>query len=441
VSLYLSEKRWLRFVALCVFYVSQGLPDGFVRTGIKTYLIREGASTAAVGGLIALISWPWAVKWIWGPVIDRFGNSSLGRRRPWIIAAQFMMIATMSAILLTPSIAVNLTLLGAAILLINAFSSMQDVAIDALAIDILPENERGLANGFMFGSADIGRFLGSAVVGGVLLAWGVRPAICLEVALLALIALFALAVRERRGDALLPARGSRRPTGAEGTPPASLWSLLDALRRAFGRRAALLAALLAVLSLSGTSAFLVFWPVYLQRQAGWSSGEYLRLEGAYGMICGMLGSLCGGVTASWLGAKRSTLASLAAIALLWLAYAATPAMWSSDAVITILFCLGAWLFNVFQVSMFALFMGVCRSTVAATQFSAYMALLNVSSSLGSVGAGMVAADSHLPSVFLALAGLYAAQFALVSLIRIADGADDANAAAPAIVGFDAAHGA
>jgi len=39
----------------------------------------------------------------------------------------------------------------------NAFAATQDVAIDALAVDVLRQDERGLANGFMFAGASIGR--------------------------------------------------------------------------------------------------------------------------------------------------------------------------------------------------------------------------------------------------------------------------------------------
>jgi hypothetical protein len=42
----------------------------------------------------------------------------------------------------------------------NSFGAMQDVAIDALAVNTLHEDERGLANGVMFAGAALGMALG-----------------------------------------------------------------------------------------------------------------------------------------------------------------------------------------------------------------------------------------------------------------------------------------
>jgi PAT family beta-lactamase induction signal transducer AmpG len=424
VNFYLAESRWLRFSALCVLYVSQGLPDGFVRTGLKTYLIREGASTPAIAAIIASVSWPWAVKWIWGPVIDRFSGSRMGRRRPWIIAAQVMMMLMLAGILLIPDLSHDTRLLAFAVLAINCFSSMQDVAIDALAIDTLHERERGIANALMFGSADVGRFLGGAVIGGVLLAYGLRQAIGLEIVILLVIAACPIFIRERRGDALLPWQ-LRTPTGydsaADVAATPSMVRLLLQLKAAFARRSALLAAVLAGCSLMTTSAHLVFWPVYVQRQLGWSSVDWLSLEGAYGVGCGLAGSLLGGVVATWIGAKRGVMLISCGLAACWFAYAMTAPWWHHAPLVAVLFCAGAALTNAFQVAMFALFMGICRGPVAATQFSAYMALLNVSGSMGAMLAGLMAPSTSLLALFASL-GVF--QLGLVILAALIGAARD-----------------
>lgn len=411
---YLSESRSLRLATLSVLYMSQGLPDGFVRTGLKTYLIREGVSTAALATIIASISWPWTVKWIWGPIIDRFRGSRMGRRRPWIIAAQLSMMLALAGILLIPELSREIRMLALAVLVINGCSSMQDVAIDALAIDVLEERERGMANAIMFGSADVGRFLGGAVVGGVLLAYGLRQAIGLEVVILLAIGFCPLFIRERPGDAFLPGRSRTRTSNGstEDSDATSILRLLAQLKSAFTRRPAILAAALAGLSLMATSAHLVFWPVYVQRELGWSSGEWLRLEGVYGVACGFVGSLLGGILTTWLGAKRSVTLATCTLAACWLAYALSGPAWHHASLVAILFCLGAVLTNAFQVAMFALFMGVCRGPVAATQFSAFMALLNVSGSIGAILAGLVSMSTSLVAVF-ALLGVFQLLLALI----------------------------
>jgi PAT family beta-lactamase induction signal transducer AmpG len=416
VNLNLASNRRLRLTTLCVLYMSQGMPDGFVRTGLKTYLIEHGASTQEIAHLIALVSWPWAIKWVWGPIIDRFSHSSFGRRRPWILGAQFLMGLTMASMLLLPNLSESIRLLGVMVLLINCFSSLQDVAIDALAIDILPARERGVANGLMFACTYVGSFLGGAVVGGLLLKYGIQAAVMLEVLILSGIAMFPLLLREKSTDRLLP--GRRPPeTPAVAHEQSSMSDTLRELRRAFSRSASLLGGVLAVCSLASTSAFLVFWPVYMQRKLGWSGEDYLLLEGGYSILFGLAGSVIGGVFASWFGAKRCTVMALGLLCLCWLTYFGTADAWDNSTLVTCLFFAVVGLAGFFQVSMFALFMGICSPAVAATQFSAYMALLNVSSSWGSLAAGRLDEESSYTHVFLALAGFQLVLIAVTLMIR------------------------
>jgi hypothetical protein len=54
----------------------------------------------------------------------------------------------------------------------NACAATQDVAIDAMAVNVLPEHERGVANGFMFAGASIGQAIGGS---GVLFLTAIMP--------------------------------------------------------------------------------------------------------------------------------------------------------------------------------------------------------------------------------------------------------------------------
>jgi PAT family beta-lactamase induction signal transducer AmpG len=416
VNLNLASNRWLRLGTLCVLYTSQGIPDGFVRAGLKTYLIEHGASTQNIAHLIALVSWPWAIKWMWGPIIDRYSHSSFGRRRPWIIGAHFLMGLTMASMMFVPDLAADFRVLGAMVLLINCFSSLQDVAIDALAIDVLPAKERGLANGMMFASTYVGSFVGGALIGGLLLKYGIREAVMLQMLVLAFIAAFPLLIREKGTDRWLPGRATagRR---AEVREHGSIKAMLHELGIAFCRPASFLAGVLAVCSLASSSGFLVFWPVYMQRKLGWSAEHYLMLESGYAILFGLTGSLLGGFYASWQGAKRSTITALCLLMCCWLTYYFTADSWSNDRLITALFLIVVTLVGFFQVSMFALFMGICSSAVAATQFSAYMALLNISSSWGAMAAGTLNEESSFARVFLVLASFQLALIAIALMIN------------------------
>ena len=112
----LRSSPFLRILTLCSLYVSQGLPQGFIHYALKNHLADQGFTTAAIGNVIAMISLPWAVKFLWGPVVDRFGIASMGKRRPWIIGAQAMTVVVLLILATVPGLDSNLRLLGLGIL-------------------------------------------------------------------------------------------------------------------------------------------------------------------------------------------------------------------------------------------------------------------------------------------------------------------------------------
>jgi len=373
------------------------MPDGFVRVGLKTYLIDQGVSTAAIGTTVALVSWPWALKWLWGPLVDRFQQSRMGRRRPWVLAAQAGIMLTLFSILCIPDLSANLRALSIAILLANVFASLQDVAVDAMAIDQLPPERRGAANGLMFGSSYAGSYVGSYVLGGLLLTSGIVAAVSLQVVVLFLIALFPLLFREKSADRFF-ALGTATDDKSD-EDPSSVRHLFGKLAKAFRVRSSWLAALFALSSLFCTNAYLIVWPVYMKEKLGWSSSEYLALEGGWSVWFGLTGSVVGGLIASLLGAKRSVMIALLMLSGTWILHGACSAYWEDETAVTCMFLLATLLAGFFQVSMFSMFMEIAWPPVAATQFTAYMAMLNLSNGIGASLAGFVESSFSMQDCF------------------------------------------
>jgi MFS transporter, PAT family, beta-lactamase induction signal transducer AmpG len=410
---YLAENRSLRLATLCVLYSAQGIPDGFVKTALKTYLIDRNVSVAEIGTIIAMVSWPWSFKWVWGPFIDRYGYFPMGRRRPWILFAQGCMALALFGMLLIPDLSANARLLAGMVLAVNIFASLQDVSVDALAIDLLPDRERGAANGFMFAASFGGSYIGGRLLGALLLTSGVAAAVGTQIAILLAIALFPFLFRERVGDLLLPRRGAAaRDASANIAKPSSLAQVFKMLLRAFS----LQSTVLAILSLVAVNAHLVYWPAHVQRQLGWTAGDWLGLEGGWGNLCGILGSVVGGLTATAFSAKRAVILSLAAMACCWFAYAALPGQWSNPAVVSGLFMAENAVAGALQVAMWSLFMSLCWPAVAATQYTAFMAMLNVSYGLGAKLAAWFDQNFGIVNSHTALGVLQASLIVVVLLI-------------------------
>jgi PAT family beta-lactamase induction signal transducer AmpG len=240
-----------------------------------------------------------------------------------------------------------------------------------------------------------------------------------QVSILLAIAAIPLFCRERPGDVLLPKLGRRNstPPAVAAVRPSSLRQLFGLLFKAFSLRSSLLAALLAILSLVTVNSHLIFWPAHVQRQLGWTDVEWLYLEGRLSVWFGLVGSLAGGFLASAIGAKRTVAISLVSLAACWFAYAFAESLWTDRTVINVLFLIESALAAFLQVSMFALFMGLCWSPIAATQFTTFMALLNVSNGLGAKLAGPIETSLGMGNAHVALGCL---QLALVAIVMAID---------------------
>lgn len=155
------ETRRGRLTAFSLLYLSEGIPFGFTAVALVTYLRQHGVGLTEIGLFTASLYAPWGLKWAWAPLVDLVRPARFGPRRFWIVTAQTLMTLTLLLVVaIDPGS--NLRLLTLLILVHNVFAAMQDIAIDALAVQVLPEHERGTANGFMFGSSYIGQAIGGS---------------------------------------------------------------------------------------------------------------------------------------------------------------------------------------------------------------------------------------------------------------------------------------
>ena len=160
----LLGSRWGRLMAFFFLYVTEGIPFGFTSLTMVILMKRAGVGDAEIGFFSGSLALPWSWKWIMGPLVDLVYSNRLGARRGWIIGTQGMMVLTLMMCMPFELASENLGLITAVILIHNTFAATQDVAIDALACQVLPEPERGLANGLMFAGQTLGISLGGACV-------------------------------------------------------------------------------------------------------------------------------------------------------------------------------------------------------------------------------------------------------------------------------------
>ncbi|HSE63624.1 MAG TPA: MFS transporter [Thermoanaerobaculia bacterium] len=377
-----------RLLAFFALYVCEGIPAGFTGTAVATQMRRQGLDPAVIGGFLSVLYIPWTFKWALGPFVDVLTVERWGRRRFWILLTQTLMAVTV-AVAMFVDLRTNLLLFTSVVFALNVFSAAQDVAIDALAVNTLRHEERGAANGLMFGGSFLGNAMGGA---GVLLLtpWiGFRSSFLLvAAAILAVTLLVALPLRETAAaGAIRAARGLRdvaRGIGEFAREAASAFS---------GSRAALAAVLLALLPM-GPYALSFSVQTNLSVELGLNDREVGTLSLLSASIAAGF-CVLGGWISDRYGRRRSLSMFIVGMAIPTILLAIVMARYgwwmpvdplhpdrpAAPPGLVALFWGITLLYAVFNGLMYgagtAIYMDVTDPRVAATQFTAYMALCNV----------------------------------------------------------------
>jgi len=384
----LLQTRTGRLTAFFLLYMTEGIPLGFTATAIATQMRRQGLSPSEIGAFVGALYLPWAWKWAIGPIVDSIYSDRLGRRRMWIVGAQLGMIATLLA-LLPIDFTTDLALYTSLIIAHNIFGATQDVAIDALAVNTLSESDRGVANGLMFAGAYLGQTVGGAGVLFLIPYIGLRGSFVAVAAAIGAVTLtVSVGLREKPGE----------PRTGDASPVARVWSdmrafLVGSVKAMFGSRVALAALVVALLP-AGAQALTLSLSSNLAVELGMSDSEIGTLS-LYGTVIAAVGCVAGGWVSDRFG-RRKTLAAFlvgTAVPTAWLAYEMQRHGWIAPvpldapdrpavpAALVTVFWIASLTHAVFTGLMYgirtALYMDVTTAAVAATQFTAYMAMLNV----------------------------------------------------------------
>lgn len=145
----LSEHTLLRYISFAILYVAQGIPEGMTIFGIPAWMAMNGKTPAEIGTYGAIIFIPFSFKILAAPLIERYTYLPMGRRRPWIIFGQLGLSASFMAMSMVHDPLNNMQLLTIVGFCVSLFITFQDIATDALVIDIVPLTQQSKANGFM----------------------------------------------------------------------------------------------------------------------------------------------------------------------------------------------------------------------------------------------------------------------------------------------------
>ncbi|MEZ0541632.1 MFS transporter [Fibrella arboris] len=416
-ALILTQSRRLRFITFFYLYVMQGVPAGFATTALANYLAAEGLRADRIGTFVAMQGLPWTFQFIWGPFIDRYQGSRLGRRRPWVIVAQGLAFLASLSMLFVDDPASQVTLLGLAFLVHGTFASIQDASVDAMAISTIPATERGRTNAFMRGGFLLGTGLGAAGLSYMLRHQGFHAAVLAQSSFLLLLTVFTLFIRERPTDALLPAQATRPADLPSVQQPVhtTRW-LFRELIRGLTDRASLRWFLPILLVYAAQSIFIRAYNIHLIQQLGWNDTALSGLSGSYGVLIVIVVIVTGGALADRFGARR-LLPYLIGFhfAYLLLINLLAP-VWPDPIVASA----GSIIWNMMDptlsVAALPIIMSLCRADVEGSQFTAYMALVNLADVVGAVVSGHAQRFTTAPVIGLCSAFIVACSFIWITYL-------------------------
>ena len=120
-----------------------GLPLPLIGATMSARLMDSGLSLTSIG-LFALAGTPYALKFLWSPLIDTikipFLNNLLGKRRSWLLLTQIILFI-LFFIISTIDPMKDLYMLAVLVCSAAFISATQDIALDAYRIELHPDKD------------------------------------------------------------------------------------------------------------------------------------------------------------------------------------------------------------------------------------------------------------------------------------------------------------
>jgi len=281
---------------------ASGLPLLLTFSTLSAWLATAGVARSAIGAF-ALVGTPYALKFLWSPLIDRLPPPlPLGRRRGWAITIQIALIAaTIGLGSCNPK--AQLGLLASLALLVAFLSASQDIVIDAYRVEILTDEQQGPGAGMIQSGYRLAMLVSGA--GALIIAAraGWFWAYAAMAALLAVgMAVFVFGPEPAYAEDAQPSQVEFWDGVRQWFATAVAGPFLDFMRRP--RWAAILIFILGY-KLGEAMAGVMAMPLYVS--LGFSLDQIAAISKVFGFVATIVGALAGGVVTVRFGLFRALL--------------------------------------------------------------------------------------------------------------------------------------
>jgi PAT family beta-lactamase induction signal transducer AmpG len=148
-------------VTVALLGFSSGIPLNLTGSTLQAWMQNAGVNLKTIG-FFSLAGLPYACKFLWSPIMDRYCPPLLGRRRGWLLLT---LAAAMAALALLGQSSPGANLERVALLAVAvAFASASvDINVDAYRTELLPERLLGLGTWLGINSYRLGMVYGGAL--------------------------------------------------------------------------------------------------------------------------------------------------------------------------------------------------------------------------------------------------------------------------------------
>ena len=278
-----------RIAAVALLGFASGMPLALTGGTLQAWMAVEGVDLKTIG-IFSLVGLPYAFKFFWAPLLDRYALPFLGRRRGWILCSQFILMGLI--VLLGLSSPKETPLLVALIALFLTFTSAsQDIVIDAYRTDVLREKERGLGVAVSVTGYRIAMLVSGALALILAGSLGWRLTYLLMAGLMAV--------------GMLATFFGPEPEEVVRPPQSLKEAVSGPLTEFFERPAAWAFLALIILYKIGDAFAGSLTTAFLIRGPGFSIGEVGAINKGLGLVATIVGALYGGIMLARLGLYRS----------------------------------------------------------------------------------------------------------------------------------------
>lgn len=131
-----------RMLVILLLGIASGLPLALSANTLQAWFASEGVGIVLVG-FLGLVGQPYAFKFLWAPLLDKYRLPYLGWRRGWILTLQAILACILVLMGFQDPSTSAYQLIFLAVCL-AAISATQDIVIDAYRTELLLPEERGI---------------------------------------------------------------------------------------------------------------------------------------------------------------------------------------------------------------------------------------------------------------------------------------------------------